>query len=209
MNIYFKGEKNIMKVLNGEHVVTGDEYFRQKEFCPYDSDSYAKSTFISKWTSIRYLLGPVWLGHKFNELNKDNKKYYPMNPYFTDTYEFIEFEDDDEKASVSKFNDDQIKNIEEKMACCYRIWDDWCVHYIKEVSDEKINWIKTVPVDLCPACNKGEVVLRHGRYGDFNGCSRFPECRYIENKFNDDYLKYRSRKLELIKLKETINKLGV
>lgn len=30
---------------------------------------------------------------------------------------------------------------------------------------------------LCPRCG-GTLLLRHGAYGDFYGCSRFPECRY-------------------------------
>lgn len=31
---------------------------------------------------------------------------------------------------------------------------------------------------LCPKCG-GTLLLRHGAYGDFYGCSRFPDCRYI------------------------------
>ncbi|MGN1402952.1 MAG: NERD domain-containing protein [Ruminococcus sp.] len=30
---------------------------------------------------------------------------------------------------------------------------------------------------LCPRCG-GTLLLRHGTYGDFYGCSRFPDCRY-------------------------------
>lgn len=33
----------------------------------------------------------------------------------------------------------------------------------------------------CPECDKGEVVIRLGRFGKFQSCSRFPECRYTEN----------------------------
>jgi DNA topoisomerase-1 len=32
---------------------------------------------------------------------------------------------------------------------------------------------------LCPRCGK-PLVIRHGRYGKFIGCSDFPECRYTE-----------------------------
>ena len=35
---------------------------------------------------------------------------------------------------------------------------------------------------LCPRCG-GKLLLRHGAYGDFYGCSRFPQCRYtLENE---------------------------
>ena len=33
---------------------------------------------------------------------------------------------------------------------------------------------------VCPQCEKGDLVIRWGRYGKFIGCSRFPECRYTE-----------------------------
>lgn len=32
----------------------------------------------------------------------------------------------------------------------------------------------------CPQCGKGILVLRHGKYGDFYGCSDYPHCRYTE-----------------------------
>jgi len=31
---------------------------------------------------------------------------------------------------------------------------------------------------LCPACNKGRLQLKLGRFGGFIGCSNYPECRY-------------------------------
>ena len=35
---------------------------------------------------------------------------------------------------------------------------------------------------LCPRCG-GKLVLRHGTYGDFYGCSNYPACRYtLENE---------------------------
>ncbi len=45
-----------------------------------------------------------------------------------------------------------------------------------------------IPVEktgkLCPECGKtekGEVVIRTGRFGKFKSCSRFPDCKYTEN----------------------------
>jgi len=32
----------------------------------------------------------------------------------------------------------------------------------------------------CPACKKGELVIRIGRFGKFISCSSFPDCRYTE-----------------------------
>jgi DNA topoisomerase-1 len=36
------------------------------------------------------------------------------------------------------------------------------------------------PIDrMCPECGN-QLVIRHGRYGKFIGCSTFPECRHTE-----------------------------
>ena len=32
----------------------------------------------------------------------------------------------------------------------------------------------------CPKCEKGSLIIRTGRYGDFIGCSLYPKCKYIE-----------------------------
>ncbi len=32
----------------------------------------------------------------------------------------------------------------------------------------------------CPECHKGQLLVRHGRFGKFIGCSHFPTCRYTE-----------------------------
>ncbi|MBD3279608.1 MAG: type I DNA topoisomerase [Candidatus Pacebacteria bacterium] len=57
---------------------------------------------------------------------------------------------------------------------------------IKKVID-KAKRMK-VPVEKtgepCPKCGKeekGELVIRTGRYGKFKSCSRFPDCKYTEN----------------------------
>ncbi|HEY0410489.1 MAG TPA: type I DNA topoisomerase, partial [Candidatus Dormibacteraeota bacterium] len=32
----------------------------------------------------------------------------------------------------------------------------------------------------CPECDEGRLVVREGRFGEFTGCSRYPECKYIK-----------------------------
>ena len=40
-----------------------------------------------------------------------------------------------------------------------------------------------VPLEeLCPKCSRN-MVLRHGRYGEFISCSGYPECKYIKQNF--------------------------
>lgn len=53
--------------------------------------------------------------------------------------------------------------------------------------EDKIQSVKKSDVtsektgEVCPTCKQGELVIRLGRYGRFKGCSRYPECRHIEN----------------------------
>ncbi|MFW6176032.1 MAG: type I DNA topoisomerase, partial [Acidobacteriota bacterium] len=35
--------------------------------------------------------------------------------------------------------------------------------------------------ETCPECEKGELMVRSGRYGLFYGCSRYPDCTYTRN----------------------------
>jgi ssDNA-binding Zn-finger/Zn-ribbon topoisomerase 1 len=35
--------------------------------------------------------------------------------------------------------------------------------------------------ETCPACKKGELVIRTGKRGKFKACNRFPKCKHIEN----------------------------
>ncbi|HYL71850.1 MAG TPA: type I DNA topoisomerase, partial [Candidatus Dormibacteraeota bacterium] len=34
----------------------------------------------------------------------------------------------------------------------------------------------------CPECEIGKLVVREGKYGEFVGCSRYPECTYIKDR---------------------------
>lgn len=33
----------------------------------------------------------------------------------------------------------------------------------------------------CPKCGQGQLVIKHGRYGEFIACNRYPDCDYTEN----------------------------
>lgn len=47
----------------------------------------------------------------------------------------------------------------------------------ERLEQERIN----NPPKLCPKCGSG-MKLRNGRYGEFWGCTEYPNCRYTENK---------------------------
>ena len=39
--------------------------------------------------------------------------------------------------------------------------------------------IKATLVGKCPACEKGELYLRRGRFGNFIACNKYPDCKTI------------------------------
>lgn len=45
---------------------------------------------------------------------------------------------------------------------------------VREVNSERQ---ETINSGHCPRCG-GNLVLRHGRYGDFYGCSNYPKCKF-------------------------------
>jgi DNA topoisomerase-1 len=36
--------------------------------------------------------------------------------------------------------------------------------------------------EACPECEIGQLVVREGKFGQFVGCSRYPECKYIKDR---------------------------
>ena len=36
--------------------------------------------------------------------------------------------------------------------------------------------------ETCPECEIGQLVIREGKFGEFIGCSRFPDCTYIKDR---------------------------
>ena len=51
------------------------------------------------------------------------------------------------------------------------------LRYVNEVVSQKD---REVSRGYCPRCN-GRLVLRKGKYGEFYGCSNYPDCKYTKN----------------------------
>lgn len=47
--------------------------------------------------------------------------------------------------------------------------------HVQNIAEMKNN----IEKNICPRCG-GQLVLRHGKYGDFMGCSNYPKCRFIK-----------------------------
>jgi len=68
------------------------------------------------------------------------------------------------------------------------------VPFMRQFNDQLDGWLNSAreadPVrpaaertgEACPKCAEGELGKREGRYGEFVGCSRYPECDYIKDR---------------------------
>ena len=70
-----------------------------------------------------------------------------------------------------------------------RAWVDVLEAFYRPFHEDVIKGMKTaekiiiedIPTGrTCPLCNKGDLVIREGRYGKFIACSTYPECKYTE-----------------------------
>ncbi len=62
------------------------------------------------------------------------------------------------------------------IAVIAKIIFDRFLHKVDNAVDEHL-----IKKDVCPKCG-GKLVKRHGKYGDFIGCSNFPKCRYTHDE---------------------------
>jgi DNA topoisomerase-1 len=57
---------------------------------------------------------------------------------------------------------------------------------LSELVDKAYGEMEKIPDkktgEMCPSCETGELVFKKGRYGEFVGCSNYPECKYIQPK---------------------------
>jgi DNA topoisomerase I len=64
---------------------------------------------------------------------------------------------------------------------------DWYVPFADTLAKAEANVERVrVPTrdtgEECPECGEGRLVVREGRFGEFTGCSRYPDCKYIKKE---------------------------
>ena len=62
------------------------------------------------------------------------------------------------------------------------------LHGLSRLQDDHGGWIRArrfpdIPLDeSCPKCGRN-MMIRHGRFGEFTACSGYPECKYVKQNF--------------------------
>ncbi|MBJ7610256.1 MAG: type I DNA topoisomerase [Candidatus Dormibacteraeota bacterium] len=51
-----------------------------------------------------------------------------------------------------------------------------------ETSMERVKIPARDTGEVCPQCAEGNLVVREGKFGEFTGCSRYPDCDYIKDR---------------------------
>ncbi len=78
----------------------------------------------------------------------------------------------------------EIKKYQKKLEVIdYEKKEGFLEKYFKKQSIELISKFVNFLSD-CPDCKKGHLVTRKGKYGNFIGCSNFPNCRHTEKVKN-------------------------
>lgn len=88
-------------------------------------------------------------------------------------------------STITQYNDkvftfQQIDYYARVLDAAIEETDDRKHAHIQTVRDRIIQKDLQSSVGSCPLC-QGNLVLRHGKYGPFYGCSNYPKCRYTRN----------------------------
>ena len=113
---------------------------------------------------------------------------------------------EEEKKLVEITKDNEVKEINERSFGCYRLWKDWVKHFVSEMDEEEIERTIKTRINVCPRCGVGEIEEKVGKYGKFNACSNFPNCRYTVNILSDEYYDFNRKNEELFLIRQEISK---
>lgn len=88
---------------------------------------------------------------------------------------------DDLKNYLKNFNDGTNLSIEEMDVIYNKLLDSSTKMKNKEHVQNIKQTQKELKEGICPRCG-GKLVERNGKYGNFFGCSNYPNCKFILNK---------------------------
>ena len=79
-----------------------------------------------------------------------------------------------------------IRNLDEKIITAMASRVSGTDDDISTISNEDVDSVldaesASEDVRICPECHKGNLIRKKGKYGEFIGCTNFPECKYIES----------------------------
>ncbi len=116
-------------------------------------------------------------------VNITDKKFYPTEIGITTTDKLQEFFSNiinvEYTANMEKELDLVASSEYDNIKLLHEFYDNF-EPLVKDAFDKMEKKEAEKTGEVCPNCGS-DMVIRHGRYGDFNACSNYPTCKYIEN----------------------------
>ena len=75
---------------------------------------------------------------------------------------------------------DELEAFDKKITEATESCDITVSEHIAKLNEEKAAYENALTQGLYPLCG-APLVLRHGKYGDFYGCSSYPKCKFRHN----------------------------
>ncbi|MEG1597087.1 MAG: type I DNA topoisomerase [Bacilli bacterium] len=115
------------------------------------------------------------------------KKFYPTETGFETTDKLQEYFSDiinvEYTRQMEADLDDIATNTVNSVELLHKFYDKFAPsleHAFEQMEKPPL----TETGELCPECNK-PLVIRRGKYGEFVGCSNYPECKYIKKEVKE------------------------
>ncbi len=114
----------------------------------------------------------------------ENKKFIPTEVGTTVSDKLQEFFSEIINVTYTKEMEEDLDKIADGKEVWYKLLERFYKDFDPLVNSANKNMEKEEPEETgekCPQCGK-DLVIRHGKYGEFVACSGFPGCKYIKKE---------------------------
>lgn len=73
--------------------------------------------------------------------------------------------------------DEELDELDDKISKALESCDYTIREHVANINEKKAAYETALNDGVCPLCGS-PLVLRHGKYGDFYGCSSYPKCKF-------------------------------
>lgn len=117
---------------------------------------------------------------------KDKRQLVPTNLGFVTTQLLRDNFDSIINVKFTAQMEDELDKVEQGEANWTEVLREFYGPFHQLIDDAQSNVERVqMPVEKtgesCPSCEKGELLIKDGRFGKFIACSNFPECKYTRN----------------------------
>ena len=181
-------EGSLVKKMEAEGVGRPSTY-------PTILEGIQKREYVEKIKAKKGALGATNLGMRVFEF---------LNPHFKDFFMDITY-----TASVEESLDEITsgkKNFLEVVQTVYDAILKEAAQVKKDAADpNRPKYAEVTTGEKCTVCNEGEIVKRHGKFGDFYSCTKYPTCRGIFVQKEDGTFAVKEKKV-VVETGETCQK---